>query len=738
MQKVPSFLILGGGAVVSECYVPALVRLGWQDRVTIVDSSEQAVAAIRNRCPTMRIRTEDFEDLLRNRNVVSEFDAIVIALPNCLHERAVLLAMTTGRDVLCEKPLANDENACLRLAAAAEKSGQCLAVAMVRRFVPSVMVIRKAVQGGLLGEIEEIDIEHGGSFHWPSESGTYFRKENGGLFLNMGIHYLDLIEDWIGPITPIEYRDDGEGGVEANCRILLHSRSRTRVSLRLSYTHELANRIYVRGTRAEIKADVNDFASAKLTFHDNDLSAEMQATKPFSMDALPLDFISSFSEQFIRFADVVVGGSAPSVAATQAACTHRIIDWAYSHRQPLHEKVLSRPAVIRPSLSRGRTVVTGGSGFLGTSLVERLCELGFDNITIPVRSYQSGANVARFPVTRTPTNLLDRDSVSKALSSARYVFHLAYGAGGIDAARVTIEGTKNVVDASVEAGVEALIVVSTATVFGHPKSEQPIDEAFPYQPVLGEYGRAKYQAEKYALRKARSTNRTRIVVINPAGIYGPNGRLFVEFPARAMNSGQFAWIDEGAGKFNYTFVENVVDALLLASNCPEAHGQNFIISDGVCTFREFYTRLLGPTAELLPSYSRADLLEGERKSRPTWHDLLRGVLNDEVMRAVNGIPVLSAPKMFIAKRLPKAYGRIQAGRQMLRQTTITSATKSPANGAPAPWLADIFGPIKIEYSSAKARAVLGWEPLIPLDLGLAASANWLRSMHIIADFRREL
>ena len=151
-----------------------------------------------------------------------------------------------------------DVDSCLRLAAAAEQRGRRLAVAMVRRLIPSVMAIREAIQSGLVGDVRQIEIEHGGSFHWPAQSSSYFQKANGGLFLNMGIHYLDMIESWLGPVEPVEYADDAMGGVEANCRLTLRSENGAQLRLRLSYTHELSNCICVRGTRGEIRANVDE------------------------------------------------------------------------------------------------------------------------------------------------------------------------------------------------------------------------------------------------------------------------------------------------------------------------------------------------------------------------------------------------------------------------------------------------------------------------------------------------
>ena len=715
IKNAPSLLILGGGALATECYIPALIRLGWENRVMIIDASKEAAANIQKLFPTVRTLIGRYPALLADRDFVSQFNGCVVALPNCLHEHAVILSMDAGLDVLCEKPLAMDVDSCLRLAAAAEQRGRRLAVAMVRRLIPSVMVIREAIQSGLVGDVRQIEIEHGGSFHWPAQSSSYFQKANGGLFLNMGIHYLDMIESWLGPVEPVEYADDAVGGVEANCRLTLRSENGTQLHLRLSYTHELSNCICVRGTQGEIRANVNEFANAKWFSYTTGLSGDLQPGKPFSKDILPLDFISSFAEQFLSFGEVIAGRADPLVNALQAASTQRIIEWGYSNRSRLFTAVDSRPG-SRPSLQPARTMITGGSGFLGLGLVERLCELGFCDIVVPVRSYQSGANVARFPVNRPLINLLDRDSVRVALRGAKYVFHLAYGTTGIDAPRITIEGTKNVVDAAIEEGVESVVVVSTATVFGHPKTDRPIDETFPYKPALGEYGASKAAGEKYALHKAKSSGRTRIVVINPSAIYGPNGKLFTEFPVRAARDGQFAWIELGKGKLNYTFVDNVVDALLLAASCVKAHGENFIISDGVCTFRKFLTLLLGPQAEALPSYTRSELIEQERLSRPTWRDLVRGLMNDQVMHAVNGIPVLSNSKKFIEKRFSKTYERMQSGRQALHDSSIACA--SPPR-VPASWLADIFGPIEVEYSSAKAQKILGWRPIVPLETGIA-------------------
>ena len=158
IQDAPSLLILGGGALATECYIPALIRLGWENRVMVIDASEEAAAKIHKLFPTVRTLIGHYPALLEDRNFVSQFNGSVVALPNYLHEEAVILSMDAGLDVLCEKPLAMDVDSCLRLAAAAEQRGRRLAVAMVRRLIPSVMAIREAIQGGLVGDVRELKL----------------------------------------------------------------------------------------------------------------------------------------------------------------------------------------------------------------------------------------------------------------------------------------------------------------------------------------------------------------------------------------------------------------------------------------------------------------------------------------------------------------------------------------------------------------------------------------------------
>ena len=286
--------------------------------------------------------------------------------------------------------------------------------------------------------------------------------------------------------------------------------------------------------------------------------------------------------------------------------------------------------------------------------------------------------------------------------------------------------SRHVVDAAIAAGAEAVVVVSTTALFGDPGGE--VDESSAYAPG-NEYERLKADAEKWALSRAATSGATRVAVVNSACVYGPQGRMFTEMPARFLRDGVFCWIEDGRGLINYVYVRNLVDALILAAAREDAHGNRFIACDGTTTWREFFTGLLGPDLAGVRSFTRAELEELASQHTPGWRELGKAVVgNPELWRVIRGNPRLSRLKSMARSALPTFSDRVRTSRDRAPRPAANGSHAAPP---PPPWMAELYGPIATRLRSDKARRILEWTPEIDLDAGLGMSREWLQQIGLL-------
>lgn len=726
----PRLLILGGGAVVSEFFLPALSRLNLRPSVKVIECSPRAASSLRGRFPGVEVEEADFRHVLTEEGLHRRFDAAVVALPNWLHAEAITKALEGGLHVLAEKPLASTRDTCLRLADEAEKAHRVLAVNMTHRLFPSVLALHAACHNGLIGDITSVDIEHGFRYAWSSESGAFFTKEGGGILPNMGVHYLDFAECLLGELAPLQYEDDAQGGVEASVLFLLKSKDKgIPVRLSMSYSRALRNTIIVQGARGKLILGVDDVGHCTWCSADAQLDARISLSNPFSGRGWPLSLEGCFAEQLRNFILAFQHGRPPYTTARQAAAVIGLIEWAHQERSRRVVTPAAPPAVGRGPAAAS-VVVTGGTGFIGSQLVKRLSELGHQSIVVPVRQYQTCAEVARFPVTLPLINLLDFEAVKSVMKGAQSVFHCAYGQSGPDAVRVTIEGTKHVVEAAIACGCESVVVLSSAVVFGYPE-HAVVDETWPYHPRREPYALSKARMEQWCLRRAKTSGKARIVVLNPTCVYGPHGKTFTTAPLLWAQEGMFCWIDDGCGKANVVYIDNLIEAMLLAARSP-ASGERFIISDGDITWREFLTPLLCGWAEKVPSYTSQELDQLHRRCpRPGVPDLARAIIADQqIVSIVKEMPLSRA---VIAAAETWAPHVLEKVRRLKNNHAFHGPSRPAEQGTRLPprWLADLFGSTATTFSSQKARRALNWHPRVSMEEGLRITAEWLKSTYLV-------
>jgi len=169
------------------------------------------------------------------------------------------------------------------------------------------------------------------------------------------------------------------------------------------------------------------------------------------------------------------------------------------------------------------SLVTGGTGFIGSHVVRALVERG-DDVRVTVREGSKLDNLGDLDVHRVTCDILDRRAVGRAVRGVDRVFHVA-GLTSLRASaerlyRVNVEGTRAVLEAALRAGVQRVVHTSSVAAIGPAPPGGTADETQPFAAAtLGiPYVNSKREAEVEALRIG--AHGLEVVVVNPAHVFG--------------------------------------------------------------------------------------------------------------------------------------------------------------------------------------------------------------------------
>jgi dihydroflavonol-4-reductase len=173
-----------------------------------------------------------------------------------------------------------------------------------------------------------------------------------------------------------------------------------------------------------------------------------------------------------------------------------------------------------------KTLVTGGTGFIGSHVVRELAGRG-DDLKLLVREGSETGHLSEYQWERATGDVLDRESVRKAMRGVDRVFHIA-GTTSMrrrDRDRVfelNVEGTRNVMEEALRAGAIRAVHTSTAGAVGPAEPGGAADESQPFTAgALGiAYVNSKHDAELVAMRVA--ARGLPVVVVNPSFVFGPD------------------------------------------------------------------------------------------------------------------------------------------------------------------------------------------------------------------------
>lgn len=240
-----------------------------------------------------------------------------------------------------------------------------------------------------------------------------------------------------------------------------------------------------------------------------------------------------------------------------------------------------------------RVLVTGANGFVGAALCRKLVDRG-ETVRGLVRKTSDLSLLEGIPVDLVVGSLDDPDSLTRAARDSDIVYHVAAAVtdwGTLEFfRRVNVEGTRNILDVSIQTSVKRFVLVSSVAVQDFIGGWD-MTENTPKGPTPFPYCVSKREAESLALDYHRS-GKIQVTIIRPGDVYGPGDRVSLLKMAKMLERGRMIVIGGGEVLGAFTYIENLVDGLILAGSHTQAPGEVFIVTDGEkITWRRYFKKL---------------------------------------------------------------------------------------------------------------------------------------------------
>jgi nucleoside-diphosphate-sugar epimerase len=258
-------------------------------------------------------------------------------------------------------------------------------------------------------------------------------------------------------------------------------------------------------------------------------------------------------------------------------------------------------------------LVIGGTGFIGSHLVDELLQQGYQ-VHVLRRQTSSMTYLEGKLLTLTVGDLIEPQSLMKACRGIDVVFHVAaipsdWGPKK-DFFEINLDGTKNLLDACVENNVPRFVFMSSAAVYGFPRTENLITEEYRKKPTA-KYGVSKFQAEQLLWEYKTQHNIIASAIRSPL-VTGPRDTMIAPFLINALKQGGMFYIGNGEQKLSVSDGRDVAHCLRLAGETDKANGQAYNVKSFESTPKQLIETLADklqvPAPQVHRSYHKAYLL----------------------------------------------------------------------------------------------------------------------------------
>jgi 2-alkyl-3-oxoalkanoate reductase len=582
---------LAGAGYVASYHARALQGLPYVEIVGVADTDIERARKLATQLGIPAVYGSLAEMAEAKPNVIH------VLTPPASHCQLTLAALRMGCHVFVEKPMAETSEECDRMIDAAKAAGRILSVNHSARMDPAVLQALDLARDGAIGDVLAVDFFRGSDYP-PYGGGPVPPPYRVGAypFQDIGVHGLYLLEAFLGKILNLDVRYSSSGRhpnlLFDEWRALASCEKGTG-QMHLSWSAQpMRNEIVVHGTSGilhvdcflqtcELRKKLPGPRFIGLVLNTLAAAASTLVKVPWNVLRFAIGKLLSSPGIHVSvqaFYEALRQGNPPPVGAEEG---RRMVAWMHSVSREANAEKDRRLGAGLP-VPPARILVTGASGFLGRSLLKRLRQRG-QTVRVLVRRFSEAW--AQDPlIQQVCGDLGDPDAVDRAVSGVELVYHVGASmrGGRAEFECGTVWGTRNVVAACLRHGVKKLVYVSSLTVLDHAgrRLGEPVTESAPLEPRAsdrGLYTQTKLEAEGIVLEAARNHGLP-AVILRPGQIFGAGAE-------RVAPSGTIAiagrWVVIGNGKLPLplVYVEDVVDALLLAADTNGVDGSIFHLVD---------------------------------------------------------------------------------------------------------------------------------------------------------------
>jgi len=235
-----------------------------------------------------------------------------------------------------------------------------------------------------------------------------------------------------------------------------------------------------------------------------------------------------------------------------------------------------------------KAFVTGGTGFIGSHVVRKLTERGYE-VHALARSDRTAAALEAAGARAARGDITDAASMREGMRGSDVVFHMAawYKIGSRDwkqAEAINVGGSRNVLGLAHELGVPKIVYTSTVGVFGDTKG-QTVDESYVcHEPFFTEYERTKWAAH-YEVALPLTEEGAPVIIVMPGGVYGPGDASVIGHVMQRFCRGRLPFLPGPETTFTYAHVEDIAEGHILAAEKGRI-GESYVLAGPAVPFDE--------------------------------------------------------------------------------------------------------------------------------------------------------